>query len=172
MTKIIHLTQGQSTKVDDWRFDELSEHRWCAWWNKSTRSFYAVRNSKKFESDTSVRKVIRMHDVIAKPPYGKVVDHVNHDTLYNLEANLRVCTKAQNNVNQRVRMDNKSGYKGVSFHKGAWKAQISVGGEVVYLGLFPTAIEAAVAYDEEASKLYGEFAFLNFPYGESKHDTK
>ena len=60
---------------------------------------------------------------------------------------------------------NTSGFKGVYWHKKAckWCVKLSSGNSTVYIGLFEDVSQAARAYDEAASKLYGEFACLNFP---------
>jgi hypothetical protein len=63
------------------------------------------------------------------------------------------CRWANNEVQARntqlFRSDNKSGYRGSSFHKKSnkWAATISVCGIKKHLGLFCTALEAAVVYD-------------------------
>jgi hypothetical protein len=53
------------------------------------------------------------------------------------------------NRNQRIQKNNTSGYKGVSYHKrdGKYQAQISVNKKSIYLGLYPTAEEGAIAYN-------------------------
>jgi DNA-directed RNA polymerase specialized sigma24 family protein len=54
-------------------------------------------------------------------------------------------------------------YKGVSERDNKFEANIYIAqhGKVKYIGTFPTAEEAALAYNEEALKLYGEHAVLN-----------
>jgi hypothetical protein len=79
-------------------------------------------------------------------------------------SNLRIVSNSQNLMNQRLKSSNKSGYKGVSWNKTAnkWQAQITSYGRRRYLGYFTTPEAAALAYDQAAKLLNGEFAKLNF----------
>ena len=56
-----------------------------------------------------------------------------------------------------------SKYKGVCWHKKAqkWMAHIKLNGKLRYLGLFVQEQDAAEAYNEAATKLFGVFANLN-----------
>lgn len=157
--KEIQLTQGQVTIVDDWWFDELNQYKWHAAWSPCTQSYYAVRSSPTLFGK---RIPIRMHAVIAGTPKGMHTDHINHNTLYNLESNLRVCTASQNRINRGKQIDNTSGYKGVCWHKTGWTSQIKINGKTTYLGIYLDPEEAARAYDKAAKELHGEFAVLNF----------
>jgi len=160
MTKEIPLTKGQVAIVDDWWYEELNAYKWHATWNPYTQSYYAVRMSKMLFGK---QKTIQMHAVVAGTPKGMKTDHVNHNTLENTEENLRVCTHAQNMMNSGKYANNTSGFKGVTANGKGWRAQIGYGGEIFYLGIYPTREEAARVYDEEAKRLHGEFAVLNFP---------
>jgi len=44
-----------------------------------------------------------------------------------------------------------------------WIAQIQVNGLPKRIGSFDSEIDAAIAYDAEAKKAWGDYAFLNFP---------
>jgi len=57
-----------------------------------------------------------------------------------------------------------SGFKGVTWRKNRrkWLAMIKVDGRQTYVGMFPTAEDAAYAYDDAARKYHGEFARTNF----------
>jgi hypothetical protein len=107
-----------------------------------------------------------IHREIMKPKSPLVVDHINGNKSDNRRGNLRICTVAQNTVNQsRVRTF--SGYKGVSWHDrdGLWYARLSFNGKNIHLGFFTCPIRAAKAYDVAAAKYFGEFARTNESFG-------
>ena len=57
-------------------------------------------------------------------------------------------------------------YKGVHKYKGLFNAQIRDQhrpGKHIYIGRFPTAKEAALAYDKSARSAFGKEASVNFP---------
>lgn len=159
--KSIELTQNQVTWVDDWNYGWLSQWKWYAKWDKGTHGYYACRN---ISLEVGKRTTLRMHSQIMKTPKGMKTDHINGDTLFNLEKNLRVCTQAENAKNRGKSTNNSSGYKGVSWHKraGKFQSQIQSDGKTICLGYFITPEEAAMAYDRAAARLHKEFAGLNF----------
>ena len=91
-----------------------------------------------------------------------IVDHINQDPLDNRRQNLRLATRSQNAANLGPYANNTSGYKGVDFNRGKWRARITQDGVRYFLGTFDTAEDAARAYDQKALELFGEFASLNF----------
>jgi len=92
------------------------------------------------------------------------VDHIDGNGLNNTRANLRICTYQQNVCNCKSRGGD-SKYKGISWDKRSkkWRAKIRYNSKDKHLGVFEDEIEAAREYDREAAKLFGEFAYLNFP---------
>ena len=88
------------------------------------------------------------------------IDHINGDPADNRIANLRLATPAQNGANARRRSDNRSGFKGVGWHKKTrkWRANIVRDGRMRSLGYFDTPEQAAEAYATAAKALRGEFA--------------
>lgn len=137
---------------------DADDYKWLMRWNwnaaKMKQTFYARRTE-------GGRKVYMHRQILAcKNNEG---DHRNHDTLDNRRENLRKATPTQNNRNALLKRSNASGFKGVHFHKSTrkWRAQIRAKGRTVHLGLFHSAVEAALSYDVAARKYFGEFAFLN-----------
>lgn len=152
----IHLTKGYTTEVDDEIYTLISHHKWCALVCHGGH-VYALRRD-------STGQPILMHRSIVGALPDDEVDHINGDTLNNHRANLRTCTKAQNQHNSALRIDNKSGYKGVSWYSRyqIWRASIRVNGKWNHIGYYADPIQAALAYDTRANDLFGEFARLNF----------
>jgi hypothetical protein len=156
--KRIKLRSGNYALVDNEDFDYLNQWGWSESWNG-----YAVRG----EHNGGHYITIRMHRIIAKTPQGKFTDHINHNTLDNRRSNLRICDKAQNGYNRGKPITNSSGYRGVQFHHAPrplskpWKALMQVRGKKYFLGYFKTSKEAAIAWNQKAKELHGEFARLN-----------
>ena len=86
------------------------------------------------------------------------IDHKNTDKTNNKWLNLREATDVQNRANEGLRINNTSGFKGVSAYKGKFVARIGHNNEVLNLGTFITAKDASIAYEIKASELHGEFA--------------
>lgn len=107
-------------------------------------------------------KTVMLHKLLY-PEISKI-DHINRNKLDNRSCNLRPCDRSQNKANSAKQSDNTSGFKGVTLKKetGKFQASIRANGVRYHIGSFPTAIEAAKAYDAKAKELFGEFANLNF----------
>ena len=93
-----------------------------------------------------------------EPP--EFVDHEDLDRQNNRWLNLRAATNGQNISNAKLRKDNKSGTKGVSWasDRQQWQAQITVGGKIVRLGRFDSKDDAIKAVTAARPILHGEFA--------------
>lgn len=162
--KEIPLTQGKVALVDDEDYGWLNQWKWCAY--KGGNSSYAVRGIKK----NGKRTLSKMHREILGTPKGMLTDHRNSNGLDNRRDNLRICNKFQNGMNRGKNDNNKSGYKGVCWHKASkkWRASIHINGKQIHLGLFNANKEAAIIYNEAAIKHFGEFGRLNDIKGDSQ----
>lgn len=91
---------------------------------------------------------------------AKDIDHINGNPADNRIANLRLATDSENLCNQKKRIDNTSGVKGVSWSKKEekWYAYINKNKKMIGLGRFHS-FEDAVAARRAAEKQYhGNFA--------------
>lgn len=93
------------------------------------------------------------------------VDHEDLNGLNNSWDNLRLGNKSQNAANTARKSTNKSGFKGVTRSGQKWAATITKNYRATYIGSFPTAEEAAAAYDDAALRLHGPFAKTNKALG-------
>lgn len=137
--------------VDDEDFDYLNQFYW------QVDRYKTVQTHK---NDTGERLI---HRLIMKPPKGVEIDHIDGNRLNNQKSNLRFATSSQNKINRGARKDNKSGYKGVSWHKQNknWTARLMINGKYQHLGSFKDISEAVQVYNQSALKHYGEYAWLN-----------
>lgn len=91
---------------------------------------------------------------------AETVDHINRDRSDNRIENLRSASKGQQLLNTGLRSDNKSGIKGVSWHKptGTWRGQVWHQGKAYSAGYFHLKEECADAVKALRERLHGEFA--------------
>lgn len=154
--KEIQLTQGRVAIVDnDWH-PILMQWKW-----HYLSKGYAVRKAATPKGQVNVY----MHRYITSACSPRVVDHINRNKLDNRYNNLRIATPQQNCFNSKVQINNKSGYKGVSFDakRNKYVAAVQFNKKQKTIGRYDSAKEAALAYDKQARIFFGEFAFLNFP---------
>lgn len=108
-------------------------------------------------------KTVQMHRLImgvdgSPTPF---VDHIDGNGLNNQKSNLRFATLGQNQANRRKNINSRSRYKGVTTQNGRWRARIAAHGRNYFIGVFPTEVDAASAYNAAARSLHGDFARLN-----------
>lgn len=101
-----------------------------------------------------------LFDMGEKPGPEYSLDRVKVNKNYTSD-NCRWTTQTIQSINTRSRKDNTSGYRGVSRHGNCWSAHISTGGKNIYLGTYPSKVEAAMSYNAAALKYHGQDAKLN-----------
>lgn len=160
MKQIALKNSTRAAIVDDHWYHLLVQFEWLE--QKSLKTSYAYRREKRADGRSII---VLMHREIMGLLSDDLrqVDHIDRCGLRNLESNLRIATRSQNQANKALSRHSTSGFKGVSPHRvsGKWQAHASVNGQQFYLGIFPTDVEAAVAYNEAATDLHGSFALVN-----------
>jgi len=136
------------------------------WWIDGYALLYKGNHYfKSNERIDTVKHTRLLHRFIMKCKYGdgKVVDHIDGNTLDCRKQNLRITDRKGNQRNCKTPKNNTSGYKGVGWHKvrGMWRAYIRDGDHEKHIGHFLDKKDAAIAYNNEAIRLYGQFARLN-----------
>lgn len=140
--------------VDDEDYELVKKYSWYASPAYSKNNFYA-------KSRTRDNKWIFMHRLIMDFPKC-VIDHRNGLGLDNRKINLRKANDSQNGMNRmRLNANNTSGFKGVYWSSGKWRATIMVNRKHIRGGRFLDKVEAAKKYNEMAVKYHGKFATLN-----------
>lgn len=104
------------------------------------------------------KKTIQLARLILNAPKNTVVDHINRNTLDNRKCNLRIVNNSLNAINSKVRTDNVSGFKGVSWDKSRklYRAYITKNRKLINLGRFKT-LESAVDARKIAELKYHKF---------------
>jgi hypothetical protein len=150
--RVIPLDNGSYAYVDAADYEGLSRWKW-----HESGGGYAARNARG--------KTILMHRQIMKPRRGKLVDHKDGNRGNNCRANLRLCTRAENQRNMHKQNGSVSRFKGVAYDRRCdkWVGRCWYAGGDHFLGYYDDEAEAARAHDRRAVEVLGEFARLNFP---------
>lgn len=129
---------------------------YSVWRGMKTRCYYIMDKSYKYYGMRGITVCNRWGEFKnfyddMKDGYkdGLSIDRINNNLGYSPE-NCRWATMSTQLRNTRIkRSTNTSGYRGVTFHKrvGKFQAAIGIDKKLIYLGLFTTSLEAAVAYD-------------------------
>lgn len=157
--KLIPLSQGLFTMIDDADFESVSAFKWCAY--KDKQRFIAGRGIKKPDGSYTT---LLLHRFLM--PGVPQIDHEDGNGLNNQRYNIRPATSRQNNQGfKRKRARATSVYRGVSWNSGKrkWEANIQANGRQIYLGCFVSETDAAREYDAAARTFFGAFASPNFP---------
>lgn len=104
------------------------------------------------------RVVLELHGIDCT---GSLVDHIDGNTHNNCIANLRIASHRENAHNQKLRIDNSSGCKGVGWsrQKGKWRVRITLpDGKSKHIGFFSDKDAAVIAATNARELYHGRFA--------------
>ena len=109
------------------------------------------------------RRIYLLHRLIFLYHKGflpEFIDHIDGNRRNNKIGNLREATRSQNISNSKLKNNNTSGFKGVSWNKSVnkWVAGIRFNRKKIHLGCFHNKQDAYAVYCEAAKKYFGEFA--------------
>lgn len=95
-------------------------------------------------------------------PAGQI-DHANGNRSDNRIENLRVADQSQQSANSARPRSNKTGVRGVSFHKATQKytARLACRGRLVHASYHDHIEDAAAAYRSASLKHFGEFSGIH-----------
>lgn len=152
----VPLSRGLIALIAGADAESIMRYKWCA----------QIRNGQFYAGRRANRTIVLMHRQLMGlvPGDGLEVDHINGNKLDNRRTNLRVCRRQQNCCNQlKQTKQTTSKFKGVYWSKerGKWHAQITYNQKRMALGRYASEVEAALAYNRAAERLFGEFARLN-----------
>lgn len=169
--KNVAVGSGKFAIVDDVDYELVSKFTW--------RLSVPHRSNKQYVQSriyaNGSEKCVLIHRLILGVNDPAVfVDHKDLDTLNNSRSNLRACSNSQNQGNRTANPSKKhTSFKGVYYRpsKKAWIASIKKNGKAHYLGYFKSEETAAIAYNNKARELFGDFALLNKVSGHSEIET-
>ena len=139
------------------------------WKVKAARRVTVDSPAGSFDPSTGYHKVHilkkfhKTHRVIFLYHHGYLpdfVDHIDGDKLNNKIENLRVATRSQNAMNQKISTRNKSGTKGVMWLKRdkKWLVALRVNSILHSFGYFKDKELAELVAIEATNKLHQEFS--------------
>ena len=144
-------------KVSDEDFAEVSKYNWT--WHNQGYVCARVNGCMTL-----------LHRFVMEMKYGhsnfKMVDHINHYKEDCRRENLRIANASSNARNRQKAAGTICKFKGVTrrtLKNGEYRyvARIFVDNKAYYCGCYKTEAEAAMAYNQKAIELFGEYACIN-----------
>jgi hypothetical protein len=125
--------------------------------------YLSVKLSKRGVKQNHYIHRLVAREWVSNPGEKRCVDHIDGSRTNNHWANLRYATHSENSMNQKIRTDGSSVFKGVSYlpKSKKWLVHIGIDGKTKHLGHFTNEREAAEAYNAAALEHFGVFAKLN-----------
>lgn len=165
-TKLVELSRGMWALVDE-AFPVQYKYSYCPPGHRRTGYAFRTVHGDKVEN-RKLHHDVREWELGRTVPSSEQVDHINNNGLDNRASNLRFVENSLS-VHSRPKSRGHRGspcssrYKGVYWasDRGKWRAYIMRNRVQTWLGQYDTEEEAARAYNEAATRLYGEYADVN-----------
>ena len=116
--------------LDD--IEKVKKYTWCLTRGRNM-ILYAM-------TKTSENKNIKLHRYLMNCPNNKDIDHINHNTLDNRKFNLKVCSRAENNLNLGIRTNTKLGLKYITKINKAYDKRYKGNYEIYHLRIMRNGI--------------------------------
>lgn len=139
----VYTETGESFIIDSDKYDLIKDRYWMI-------------NDRGYVFAKEGNRRINLHRTLTNCPNDMVVDHINHIKTDDRMCNLRICTQQQNCLNRTPVF-----YKDVKGVRLLPNQRYIVIVNSKSYGVFGTLKEASDRYDEIATELFGEFAYLN-----------
>ena len=142
---------GMRFYIDIEDYDKVKNYCW-----RISNKGYVIANSRN-----GLNKIIWLHRLVMNIDDENIfIDHRDWDKTNNRKNNLRIATKSENNINIKRKINNTSGYTGVSLNKnsGKYVARISKNKKRIYLGTFDSFEDAVLARHEAELAIHNEWS--------------
>ena len=133
-------------------YDKIKDYCWCVGSKGSI-----ITNDKNGNTILLHRLILNVDNLNIQ------IDHIKHKRYDNRKSQLRIVDNSKNQMNTKIRTDNTSGYKGVSWNKNLnkWYSYIDVDNKRVHIGFFDELNNAITARKEAEEKYHGEYSYDN-----------
>lgn len=150
--KEFELTQGKAAIVDD---DIYEKYKWFKFYACKCRNTFYARNNTVGYLHNLVLEKSEFSDVQVTFKNGNGLDCRAENLGYTTHS-----ANTQKTSKHQKRRSIKTQFLGVS-SVTYFKARIKHNGKVIHVGIFNSALEAAIAYNAKAIELFGEGAKIN-----------
>jgi hypothetical protein len=140
--------------VDEEDFELIKNYPWkiAKYKNGSAYCYYNLKVEEK-----KYKKIWLQHHILGDLRLNKRIYFKDKNPLNCCRANIELLTHSE--FAHITHKEKEEKYLGVI---STYVARIRVNKKLKVIGTFSNAIDAAIAYDEEAKKVFGKYAVLNF----------
>jgi hypothetical protein len=163
-----NLTQSQVLEMFSYENGKLF------WRKKTSRKTVVGNEAGTVRKNDGYRQIMidyctyRTHRLVYMYHHGfmpEIIDHINQNPADNRIENLRIANRAENAQNCKLRPDNTSGVKGVTWckNKRKWSARLYADSRCVNLGRFAKMQDAVAVVMAARIQFHGAFASEGAP---------